>query len=738
MKRITTVIILIFLLIYNIFFYYDLLFPFQNPKTIITPEFAGGDSVNVNLPYRKVLCQSIKEREIPFWIHNLSLGYPLYAEGEIGYFNPINYLSCLFFDYKMAFNIQIIFHSFLFQLALYFLALEIGMSIAGSLFLALLTPYVPFLLMNLMQFTLVFSFAYFPLVLLGLVKFFKQNNYSSFLFFSLAIALQFLASHIQISFISFITILVFSLSYLIILKKDFLKRVFLVIFGWFFGFLISAFQTFPLIEFAFNSERLSHLNQPFSLFDQNLNLLNLSTIVNPFINGRPQDGSYLFHQIADPWEGTIFIYYVSLFFLVLFVFNFLKGNLKKYNQVNQKKILALIFTSVIILLLALGKNSPLYLVHYLPFFSSFRFPSRFLISFLFFLTLFSAIGFDFFYHRYLNVIKTKSYKLLILFTLILILFFEQKSFFYDFHVLYPINNLFQNSLANDYFIKSKIKPIVVYTPHLEYVLIDKEYIKNGYSRNTFLYYHHLKDLIVPNVNLVYGIPSLINKTGPQLKRFTYFVKDFFEYIDYQKKIACLSPIAQKKMEIAGIDYLVSSFSFCPENDFLKKITDINYQDKKIKIYQNVMKKNFISFYQKTKRIKYLSQFEDELKKNKNLDFAFVEKNINLDNNQKEKNIHKIKILNSNDQYYQIEIETNKNGFLVLNTNYYPSWKAKIDGKSTESYRANFLFQGIFVPKGKHMIEFYYDPESFKIGLFISAVCFIVIFIIIPKVVLREY
>lgn len=69
----------------------------------------------------------------------------------------------------------------------------------------------------------------------------------------------------------------------------------------------------------------------------------------------------------------------------------------------------------------------------------------------------------------------------------------------------------------------------------------------------------------------------------------------------------------------------------------------------------------------------------------------------------------------------IHYESNDASLLVLTDAYYPGWKAYIDGKETEIYRANGLVRAIFVPAGTHIVEFSYVPESFVIGVTISII-----------------
>ena len=62
---------------------------------------------------------------------------------------------------------------------------------------------------------------------------------------------------------------------------------------------------------------------------------------------------------------------------------------------------------------------------------------------------------------------------------------------------------------------------------------------------------------------------------------------------------------------------------------------------------------------------------------------------------------------------------NEAGVLVLTDAFYPGWKVYVDKHPQRILRANYLFRGVELTPGNHTVEFVYDPESFKIGLFIS-------------------
>lgn len=64
------------------------------------------------------------------------------------------------------------------------------------------------------------------------------------------------------------------------------------------------------------------------------------------------------------------------------------------------------------------------------------------------------------------------------------------------------------------------------------------------------------------------------------------------------------------------------------------------------------------------------------------------------------------------------------GFLVLTETWMPGWKATLIGPgSTEirrTRRVNVAFQGVEIPRDVTRVDFSYEPDSFRVGLFVSA------------------
>jgi uncharacterized membrane protein YfhO len=70
------------------------------------------------------------------------------------------------------------------------------------------------------------------------------------------------------------------------------------------------------------------------------------------------------------------------------------------------------------------------------------------------------------------------------------------------------------------------------------------------------------------------------------------------------------------------------------------------------------------------------------------------------------------------------------GWLVIRQNWYPGWKAIIDGESEIFIKkVDYFFQGLEIPAGDHKVEIKYSPKSFSMGLIISilSIAFVIIF-----------
>lgn len=86
----------------------------------------------------------------------------------------------------------------------------------------------------------------------------------------------------------------------------------------------------------------------------------------------------------------------------------------------------------------------------------------------------------------------------------------------------------------------------------------------------------------------------------------------------------------------------------------------------------------------------------------------------------------------------LESQTNGDTVLFLSDTYYPGWKAYVDSVPSKLYRANYAFRAVAVPTGDHTVEFRYEPDSWKLGIYGTAtgVLLCILLMVWPKKQLR--
>ncbi|MBN1824006.1 MAG: YfhO family protein [Endomicrobiales bacterium] len=72
---------------------------------------------------------------------------------------------------------------------------------------------------------------------------------------------------------------------------------------------------------------------------------------------------------------------------------------------------------------------------------------------------------------------------------------------------------------------------------------------------------------------------------------------------------------------------------------------------------------------------------------------------------------------------RVSVDSQDAGWLVFSENYYPGWKAEIDGKNSEILLADYALRALAVKPGRHKIRMYYDPWPVKAGLAVSGAAF---------------
>lgn len=87
-------------------------------------------------------------------------------------------------------------------------------------------------------------------------------------------------------------------------------------------------------------------------------------------------------------------------------------------------------------------------------------------------------------------------------------------------------------------------------------------------------------------------------------------------------------------------------------------------------------------------------------------------------------VEKIEFVKYTPNNVELLTENDGNALLVFSENWYPAWKAYVDGKRVELLRAYNTLRAVYVPSGRHKVEFRYQSDTLLYGEILFFVGFI--------------
>jgi len=237
------------------------------------------------------------------------------------------------------------------------------------------------------------------------------------------------------------------------------------------------------------------------------------------------------------------------------------------------------------------------------------------------------------------------------------------------------------------------------------------------SNNLDSEFNHILNNLNPNIGMenhllnAEGSDSLIINNFALLKERIFMFKNFYDIPAF---------------DLLNIKFIISKYKLYSNN--LKPFTSFDTN-----IYEYNKPTNIVVFIPANKS-KILfeennnSILNEILSSKYNIKNTIVfnkcDKNIiigfkNLKENFIKKDYSNIKynLINSNN--FEINIKTNKNGFILLLDNYYPGWNVYVDGLEQRLLKTNLTFKSVFIRAGKHQIRFIFKPLSFYLCILIS-------------------
>lgn len=231
-----------------------------------------------------------------------------------------------------------------------------------------------------------------------------------------------------------------------------------------------------------------------------------------------------------------------------------------------------------------------------------------------------------------------------------------------------------------------------------------------------------RDDLTPNLNLIYGFASVEGYNGLVPKNYSKFIKTF--QTDYDKDPDLIVLGQEKDFDHVLADFLNVKYFLAKKDQKLTRNMPVVFEDDRHKVYFNpsyypraFLVQNYMVGKNEAENLAILKKQKGNLRNVVVLEEEPILPRIDFDPLAIE---DRVVIEKYTPNQIKIKTFSRLDSFLVLTDNYFPGWAASLDRKPTKILKADFSFRAVEVPQGIHAIEFNYDPESWRMGLWTSS------------------
>jgi hypothetical protein len=717
------------------------------------------DSIREFYPWLTLTISQIKKGILPLWNPYNFSGTPHLANYQSAVFNPLNIVYFIF-DQKTGWTILIILQPLLTSIFTYLYSRKIGISVLGSLASAFTLSYATYL-SEWLEFGVVgATLMWIPLILFS-IELLRTNFSMKNTFIFVGATLLSLFSGYPLDFFSYyIFVFIYCLVFLISnniqnnkSKNNLIKEIikytglFLVPIG------LGSIQLWPTLSLLLSSARID-IPYDFLINHMLVQPGQLVMILVPDFFGNPASKNY--------WLDTS---YVSLTLSVgivpiILVLNLITNLRQKTNFSAYIKFFLIIISIIFAVIIRSPITEFLYHFH-IPLISSSS-PTRLLSIYTIAISILAGIGVDYFQkHKFFL-------KIIFIFLVFLTLSWLSVLEIDKIHRGISIRNLILPSgitlltlttlFIGNFRIKYKniaviclISLIVLerffgfqkFNPFSApaYVFPQNDlltYMQNNFGIDRFYGYGTAK--IEANLATQYRLFSADGFDAMNLIRYNSFIRSSLNgkiethFNQDNRSVAEIAPgyggidLAEnvyrlRIMDMLGVKYILDRTENPKNNQTFpaSKYKQIwNNPDGWI-IYQNL---NATPRFFLSDSVKYFQNDSDF--ENKFFDPGFdPTRDILLDAKDKSEikiakaTIRKTKLVSYEPNLIKIQTVSDAPQMLFLSDNYDDGWRAQVDSQPTKIYRTNFTFRSVYLTQGTHLIQFKYQPDSFRTGLYIT-------------------
>jgi hypothetical protein len=716
---------------------------------------AGIDFIEFYLPMKKFLFDELRlHQAIPYWNPFIFGGMPYLAHFESTVFYPLGFLFWLLppekaYGYTMALHL-FLGGFFMYLLMRSFAAGRIGAFVSSAVFTC--NGYVMAIL-YLGHMSPIQSTIWLPLVL-----YFLNRSLSSreFLFSALVAGVlwgvQILAGAPQDAFYTFLASILFlicSLSSSRPAGKSLLKVASSVLLLFSFGSGLSAVQILPAFELIKESVRASLATYEMVTMGS-YPLQGVITLLLPQFFGSYADGTVWIGNV--PWSIPQQTLYTGILPLALLGFVSLRSNGPR------RFVIFGGLTAVLSLVLAFGHHTPLYkLVYLLPGFDRFRAPSKILVLWGFSVALLAGLGMD----GLLRYVKEKhTRRLVLLLSLVISLIVMDLTFRADRSLILRFFSPFvlpsaipgktaeaMGIVASEFhrltlltsfilllalLMRRNLLPVSVGAASLcALLLVDLGYVHGKAVRHDNAIYQTMDrikqslDASLGQDKTPYRVGSFKNRLGANLEMvlgyqtvggFTaLFPSGYYEY---------MNAYTENRLPEGWVNLFYGTARNAVLMDLLNVKYEISHTTHSYALRESFLPRAFmVADYQILEREEILNfMTEPSFDPRKTLVFekdGLMESPPRYPSRQSDASgVFELTLYRPDAMV--IETRTSEPGYLVVSENFYPGWKASVDGHRQRILRGNYLFRVIELPEGKHKVELFFDSSPIRLGMAVSA------------------
>lgn len=711
-------------------------FPAKNP--LIT------DPILQIYPWKKTVIENIKSFQIPYWNPYSFSGQPLLGNIQSSPFSALN-LFLLLFPFRIGWGFYVILPTVLSSVFMYlFLSgnKRLNLPNSAAVFGAVVLPFTGFFVAWLGWGTIVSTAMWLPLLLFLIDKYFGQTKMIWILLLAFGFVQTLISGHAQTA----LYVLLATFLYTLFEMKENLKKSAVVFFVFLVSLLIAAPQILPSLDFVMASARSVDQGYYLGRVDWFVPFAHLLQLVVPDFFGNPSTYNYW-----GVWNYAEFVSFIGVIPATFVLMNFLNKD---------KRSLAFPI-ALLTIALALALKNPISLLPYtlnVPFISSFQ-PSRIILLINFSLVILAAAGFKtFMLSSWKKTIIISVLPVILVFVILTVTFIFRESFpevklMEPWHIALK-NTLPTAALAIGFFMIVLFKNIRFsgakrFVPLLVFGLVVFEMFRFGYKFTSFskpswvfpktkvIDFLMSQDrpfrvmstdrrILHPNVSGVYKIESVEGYDPLYLDSYGRFVASwqagqFRDKTPSYNRIITPQKIDSKVLDLLNVKYVLS-FDEIQGANFSKVM-----EEGETKLYQN---NNFLPrmfFVNEIVKTDSREEINLLLKDSFDLSKRATSTELDIKTDQTASSLDLVKY--SDNQIKFVTTSLIQKPLVVTNINY-PGWRAKIDGRETQLYKVNGIFQSVLIPSGTHMVELQYLYQHWAASFLMSAFGFMLLFFVV--------